>query len=424
MALITVISGRALLNIYEHSVEETHLDISVISRIQESLREIDHLAYGYLFEGDQSAQFRFKAIEEQVDMQFHQLAEAERQFGSNEHAHSKISLPVTNRAWQGVKAEMLNVFQNTPGTNEANTKALARVHAVVDPLYETISRYQKLSMQDMQTRLESAQFVGGRAFYAMLSAILIGLGLLIGMGLAVGRSVLRPITKLHEAAHKLVKKDFSHRVKLRNTRDELGQLGRVLNIASATFQRLHRELELRATHDGMTGLFNRASFDEQLPQECEIADRHKRSLALLMVDIDFFKRVNDEHGHQTGDRVLQAIARLLSETTRPGDVVTRYGGEEFAIILPQSGEDSAMAMAERLRSAIENAVINYGTGEDIKVTVSIGCASRQSHTVTAEDLVKAGDAALYRAKEAGRNRVISAGNLAPENDGIAQIIAA
>tara|TARA_R110000868_G_scaffold22354_40_gene91709 strand:- start:7048 stop:8526 length:1479 start_codon:yes stop_codon:yes gene_type:complete len=424
MAVITVVSGRALLNTYKHSVEETNLDITLIGRLQESLREIDHLAYIYLFEGDQSARSRFKATEKTVDTQFRQLAAAEMHFGSDNHAHSSISLPDTTLVWQEVKAEMFNVLQNTPGTTEANTKGLARVHATVDPLYETIARYQKLSLQDMQARLQSAQTVGGQAFYAILGAILVGLGLLIGMGLAVGRSVLRPITKLHEAAHKLVKKDFAHRITLHNTRDELGQLGRVLNIASATFQRLHRELELRATHDGLTGLFNRASFDAQLPEQCGIADRHERPLALLMVDVDFFKRVNDDHGHQVGDQALQAIARLLSETTRPGDVVTRYGGEEFAIILPESGEDSAMAMAQRLRSAVEYAGIDCGTGKDISVTVSIGCVNRPPQTLTPDELVKASDAALYQAKEAGRNRVVSAGPLPPATDPIPQIIAA
>ena len=140
------------------------------------------------------------------------------------------------------------------------------------------------------------------------------------------------------------------------------------------------------------------------------ADRRKRPLSLLMVDIDFFKRVNDNHGHHTGDRVLQAVARLLNESIRPGDVMARYGGEEFTVILPDTDEDNA-AMAERLRRTIGDHSFNGPIGEDIGITVSIGCAGRWSDASAPEDLVKWADTALYRAKKTGRNRTVSAREL-------------
>ena len=242
---------------------------------------------------------------------------------------------------------------------------------------------------------------------------MIGLGVLIAMGLVVGRSVLQPIAELQGAAQKLGKKDFSHRVRLRNNRDELGQLGRAFNIASAALQRLYGELERRSTHDGLTGALNRAAFDERLHTECKSADRHKRPLSLLMVDIDFFKRVNDNHGHQTGDQVLQTLVRLLNQSVRPGDVVVRYGGEEFTVILPETDEDNAMATAERLRRTIDDYSFSCPIGEDIGITVSIGCAGRWPDAIAPDDLVKTADAALYRAKKTGRNRVVSASELAP-----------
>jgi diguanylate cyclase (GGDEF)-like protein/PAS domain S-box-containing protein len=176
-------------------------------------------------------------------------------------------------------------------------------------------------------------------------------------------------------------------------------------------QRLYRELEHRSTYDGLTGALNRAEFDKRLQVECESADRHKRRLALLMVDIDFFKRINDNHGHQTGDRVLQDIVPLMNEFARGGDIVARYGGEEFAIILPDTDEDSAMAIAERTRKSIENRFSRFLDHADLNITASIGCASRQPNTGSADDLVKAADSALYQAKDSGRNRVVSAGKL-------------
>ena len=173
-------------------------------------------------------------------------------------------------------------------------------------------------------------------------------------------------------------------------------------------QRLYRELEHRSTYDGLTGALNRAEFDKRLAVECQSADRHTRPLALLMIDIDFFKRINDNHGHQIGDRVLQAIVPLMDETARGGDVVARYGGEEFAVILPDAEDDSAMAIAERTRANIERKLYRFLDNDDLNITASIGCASRLPSSGGADDLVKAADAALYQAKSSGRNRVVSA----------------
>ena len=154
------------------------------------------------------------------------------------------------------------------------------------------------------------------------------------------------------------------------------------------------------------------------------ADRHQRSLSLLMVDIDFFKRVNDNHGHQTGDQVLQTLVGLLNKTIRPGDILARYGGEEFIIILPETDEDSAMAMAERVRGTVEGYSFNCPIGVDIGVTVSIGCANRRVHAMASEDLVKAADAALYQAKKTGRNRAVLARDLTGEGTPERKLVAA
>ena len=179
-------------------------------------------------------------------------------------------------------------------------------------------------------------------------------------------------------------------------------------------QRLYRELEHRSTYDGLTGALNRAEFDKRLSVECKSADRHNRPLALLMVDVDFFKRINDTYGHQTGDRVLKDIVPLMREMARGGDVVARYGGEEFAIILPDTDEDGAMVIAARTRSNIENHSFEFSDHADINITVSIGCVSRQPLAITADDLFKAADAALYQAKDTGRNRVVSARGPLPD----------
>ncbi|MCF8476646.1 MAG: diguanylate cyclase [Pseudolabrys sp.] len=407
MAAITLVSGRALLNSYESSVAEARFELMPAHSLQVSLREVEHLAYLYVIEADRSATGRLQALVETIARQFQQLSEVQSQFATVEHAHSDVSVPDAVKAWQSAHVATLKVFDQVPGSTEA-VAALTAAHNAIDPVYNEISNFHRGSMEDLQLRLGSALAVARWTYFTIFGAILAGLTVLIALGVVVGRSVLQPISKLQVAAQSLSKKDFSHRVRLRNNRDELGQLGRALNVASIVLQRLYRELERRSTLDGLTGALNRAAFDTHLSEECARADRHEHPLSLLMVDIDFFKHVNDNYGHQTGDQVLRTLVSLLNAASRPGDVVARYGGEEFAIIFPETDAGGALAMAERIRQTIEAHAFTDMAGETFKLTVSVGCASWTSGAMTPHALVRESDAALYRAKKTGRNRVVSA----------------
>jgi diguanylate cyclase (GGDEF)-like protein/PAS domain S-box-containing protein len=169
-------------------------------------------------------------------------------------------------------------------------------------------------------------------------------------------------------------------------------------------KRLEERLRRLSTTDGLTGLFNRRHLDETLATEMERAQRYNAPLAIMMFDVDHFKRFNDEHGHDQGDRVLQAIAQSLQEHVRKVDVPCRYGGEEFLAILPGTNQAGAIIVAERLRHAIEQMEV-----DGLKVTISIGVATLPELDVPGpSQLVEAADAALYRAKRAGRNQVIAA----------------
>ncbi|HEU5283751.1 MAG TPA: GGDEF domain-containing protein [Burkholderiales bacterium] len=169
---------------------------------------------------------------------------------------------------------------------------------------------------------------------------------------------------------------------------------------------LQREYEQAAKTDLLTGMYNRRWMEETFPRQIARSRRSSQPLALLMADIDHFKRLNDRHGHTTGDQVLKAVAQKLSETLRPTDLNVRYGGEEFVALLPGAGADSATAAAERLRRAIEQADYSaIDPAARLKVTVSIGVAVLRNGDAL-EHLIERADAALYRAKAAGRNRVV------------------
>jgi diguanylate cyclase (GGDEF)-like protein len=170
--------------------------------------------------------------------------------------------------------------------------------------------------------------------------------------------------------------------------------------------RLHQEVTKLATTDGLTGLNNHRTFQERLEMEIGRAKRFVQDISILMVDIDFFKRLNDTHGHRAGDDILKKIASRLKENVRSIDFVARYGGEEFVIILPETAAEGAALSAERIRRAIEYPQIKV-VEEDEPLTVSIGVATFPKDASYREDLIEKADRALYAAKDAGRNRVFS-----------------
>jgi diguanylate cyclase (GGDEF)-like protein len=169
---------------------------------------------------------------------------------------------------------------------------------------------------------------------------------------------------------------------------------------------LHETVGRQAVTDELTGLANARAFRSILEREIERSRRFQSPLGLVMVDLDDFKQVNDRHGHQQGDEVLASVAAVLRDFSRDIDAPARYGGEELAVVLPQTDSDGAALLAERMREAVERLrVPSVGGGAPLRVTASFGVASVPESASDGEDLVAAADAALYRAKRGGKNRV-------------------
>lgn len=169
---------------------------------------------------------------------------------------------------------------------------------------------------------------------------------------------------------------------------------------------LEEKLKNQVNYDFLTGLHSREWFMSQSELELRRAVRYDSPLSLLMVDIDFFKRINDTYGHQAGDLVLKSFADISRHALREFDICGRLGGEEFAVLLPETNKDSALQVAERLRLTIENANISLPSGgAAIKIAVSIGVSSLSSKEDSIAVLISKADKALYEAKNTGRNRV-------------------
>jgi diguanylate cyclase (GGDEF)-like protein len=163
-------------------------------------------------------------------------------------------------------------------------------------------------------------------------------------------------------------------------------------------------LQRLATTDPLTGAMNRRRFLEAGESELRRAERYDAPISVALMDIDFFKRINDTHGHAAGDKVLRRLVEELNATLREHDLICRYGGEEFAVLFPETDEAAAEVAAERLRLAVEGLVVRTETGE-VRPTVSIGGTQADPHGDSLESALSRADVALYEAKNGGRNRV-------------------
>lgn len=192
---------------------------------------------------------------------------------------------------------------------------------------------------------------------------------------------------------------------------EIEYLDELTHQSATTINRanVYAEILKHATLDALTGFYNRRQLEERIKQEIASSKRQKTPLCAIMTDIDFFKNVNDTYGHAAGDNVLKAVSKVMRSQLREYDIAGRYGGEEFAILLPFTKAAEAQMVAERLRHAVENKAVNISKNDsdkkEIHVTVSLGVYEFK-HTDREEDLLKNADKALYKAKETGRNRVV------------------
>jgi diguanylate cyclase (GGDEF)-like protein len=298
----------------------------------------------------------------------------------------------------------LDLFQKTSGSHSAGTVLAAEAY----PRYfEALETGRALDAHDAVSDPRTSEFAEGYleplGISSMLDAAIRREGRLVGVVCHehVGPSRVWQPDELAFAGA------LADQVALVLAADERRRLQKE---ADAARREMHAAYEL-ARHDELTHLYNRRALDEMLAAEVERAHRYQRPLSVLMVDFDHFKEVNDRHGHRAGDGVLRDAALVILGELRANDQATRYGGEEFFLILPESGAEEALALAERVRGAMEDHVFRVAGGDggmvELRVTASIGVATLGERSDSAERLVRAADAALYAAKAAGRNRVVA-----------------
>jgi len=228
------------------------------------------------------------------------------------------------------------------------------------------------------------------------------LSILIAMKMS--DSFTRPLRRLAQAASEVSRGNYDVQLPL-TRQDELGEVAQAFNTMAQHLKENFAKVSDMANRDGLTGLYNARFFHEALSRELERTKRTGQSLSLLIFDADWFKRVNDRHGHPVGDMVLQHISRIARSVLRGYDTLARYGGEEFIAMLTETSGSQGLLLGERLRKIVEQRPFVTDDNDVIKVTVSVGVASAHA-PYDKKELISEADQALYQAKESGRNRVL------------------
>lgn len=355
----------------------------------------------YIIHGNPAEREEFKRLVGKVEACFAEQVAAPEADGANGQALIRAAREEWDRA-RAMGEKILSVQRPDPSVLH---KEMEEFDAQIDRTVAALEKLHDFTKAEIEDHARAmALSVWTRASLMFASVFVLGAIIVVGAGIVLGRSVLVPILTLEEGARRFEEGDLSHRVSL-DRGDELGRLAGTFNTMAERIEKSQADLRELSIRDSLTGLYNAGEFARRMEEEEARWKRTRRPFSLLMLDLDRFKEVNDTYGHPAGDAVLKAVVTIVLSELRPGDTVCRYGGEEFAVILPETPGGGAIVAAERVRGSVAAAPITIAWGKDVHVTVSIGAAAFPDDAKSPEALVAMADEALYAAKRAGRNRV-------------------
>ncbi len=289
-----------------------------------------------------------------------------------------------------------------PLTSQELSFATRRYHDLADRIELSIDTIHSLDRAEIIAALAVAEESRDKLLRTAGLIVLVACAISALAATTLARSLLRPLRRLQDAARLFGTGDLAHRV-LVERRDELGHLAETFNTMALKIERNQQELTDQATHDGLTGLVNRVLFRDRLGHALARAKRQGKSLAVMMLDLDGFKRVNDSLGHSTGDDLLVEVGRRLKTVLREADTAGRLGGDEFALLLEELQQpDEARHVADRIMATLRQPFVL--DNKELAIAGSIGVALSGDHAQTSEDLLRNADLAMYAAKGKGKGR--------------------
>lgn len=335
-------------------------------------------------------------------------------------AEGNIELTSTVQRIQSMQEEYFRkaeVIAQSKGTiDEKSSKLTKEYNEILVKVFNETNRLNELKQNNLRKASVSVREQVNELREVGLVLAAIFLPILIIVGFIIYSTTASPIEKLTKIIKSVSENDFKDMsavvkgseefIEKRKSNDEISRLARALRNFGQQIEDKTNELERLIITDEKTKLFNFRHFKSELQSEIARAKRFGESVSLIMIDADKFKHYNDTNGHVLGDEALIKMAKLMKNICRETDKPARFGGEEFAVLLPKTGKEEAVVFAERIRKAIEEAVfVNQEKQPGGNFTASLGVATYPEDCTDAETLVNAADKALYKAKEKGRNRV-------------------
>jgi diguanylate cyclase (GGDEF)-like protein len=398
LALLTVANLYALqrtLRSFDHAVVRAHAAVP-FSKLRAALAAVEPPAYDVLVAARPDAKELLTAVLDDVDPLFESVLH------SDDLRRDEKALVATAWSEWGRAATLASAAMTIPlEAAERRAVLAAEFSTHVRAAIAALADAERRALEDADAAISEAKRLQRVTSLLALLGFVVALA---GAAVAVRRvstSLLHPIQRLHQGALRLGAGDLSHRVALDRS-DELGELGEAFDLMAERLEENRRQLAHQALHDSLTGLANRALLLDRAEHAITRLARAGGAVALVVVDLDEFKTVNDSLGHAAGDEVLRRTARRIERFVRPSDTVARLGGDEFAVLLEDVRSDAeALAPADRLLAVITEPIAIGG--RDIALSGSIGVAVSWG-AEEAEDVLRNADLAMYRSKYGGKNR--------------------
>jgi len=392
-AVATLLTVQIVLRAYYDASQDVIRDLNVAQHIETAAFRASRVT------SDDVAFSRNADFEQAVlDVQA-ALSAARRDLATDDE--QRLMNPVVEQ-W-GLFVDLSRVVLAAPDRSNPDTLLLsqqrdARMDALIQALGD-LNVYFELEVN------EAVNKARGQAIRMFITLVLVFAVVCLGalvIGLRFIHSVVLPLNQLEQAAKQYLSGDLDWRVSIR-TDDEFGQLGTTFNAMAERLSLTVKRLEGLSRKDGLTGLYNRREFDERLAAELIRARRYNHPVSLLLFDLDRFKLVNDRYGHPTGDAALKYVAARVLSRVRAADVVFRFGGDEFAVLLPETSQADAAILAEGLQETVAVQPLQYN-GQPVRLAISVGVGSYPECGLAPEALIAVADASLYAAKASRRER--------------------
>jgi diguanylate cyclase (GGDEF)-like protein/PAS domain S-box-containing protein len=395
---VAVGGGAVALDTATHRLDDaatkTELEVRPISDIRSDLAPLATDAFKVLYRLESATGYR--RLFTQLDRDF-ALARARQQVRDE----ATLKLEQAQREWRRLRGEMLRFVD---AGNAPDSEQLKVLVSQFTQLGETLTDAEDATSARLRARRDEAARNQHAAIERLLALAVAAVVAAAVLAYALTRSVSRPLRQLRRGVDRIAQGNLTQRIEL-NRRDELGQLGDALDAMASDLHEARNELQRVALHDALTGLPNRTLLLDRLEQAVARLARGNDLAALLLVDLDEFKVINDTMGHLTGDAVLASVGARLTEQLRDFDTASRIGGDEFAVLVEGlTDEAEVLAVAERIRRAINEPLdVN---GSELRPAASIGVATASEGTEEAAELLRNADLAMYAAKQAGRDRCV------------------